>query len=66
MIVECPHCSSKVDAKLIAEKEYPPGEGDPYKICFLECPVCSAAIVGGSELIFLLVNPRLCRGTQRV
>jgi hypothetical protein len=37
VIIECPHCESRVDAKVLAEKEYGPNDGaDPYKISFLE------------------------------
>jgi len=51
-IVECPYCEAKVNAKIIAEKEYPPGDdNDPYRFVFMECPVCDQALVGSCDLI---------------
>ena len=52
MIIECPYCESKVDAKILAEREYPPDdERDSYKVSFLECAVCKTALVAGQDLI---------------
>jgi hypothetical protein len=52
MIIECPHCESRVDAKVLAEREYGPTEDqDPRKVYFLECPQCALTMLGHSELI---------------
>lgn len=54
MIIECPHCESKVDGKVLAELEsYGYGADDlfPAKISLLACPVCKEAILAGQELI---------------
>ena len=57
VLIECPDCESKVSAKVLAERDYPPGdEYDPFTISFLECPVCSQAMVAHSEPIQLDVN----------
>lgn len=52
MIIECPHCESKVDGIVkgeipINDPEYP----FPYKTVLVECPVCSSALLGSTELI---------------
>ena len=51
-IIECPDCESKVSANVIAKKEYGPTDyHDPFRIYFLECPVCHRTMVGHSDLI---------------
>jgi len=53
MIIECSICDAKVDAKLLAEYVIPPEDNfsDPYKVCFLSCPSCKSAILGGCNEI---------------
>jgi len=52
MIIECPYCDSKVDGKVLAEKEYSQTEdSDPYMTSFLTCPICGACLVAGQDLI---------------
>lgn len=41
MIIECPGCRSRVDADVIAQRDFEQEQGgDPYKIYFLECREC--------------------------
>lgn len=52
MIIECPDCESKVDAKVLKEHE---SSGDEefvirFKTFLLECPICKQAILAGQEL----------------
>jgi hypothetical protein len=50
MIIECPHCESKVDGVVKGEHEfYNPEEGPPFKAVLLECPVCKNALLGGAD-----------------
>jgi hypothetical protein len=52
MIIECPHCDSKVDGKVLGEKKYSSTEeSESSKTSFLECPVCHACIVASQEII---------------
>ena len=52
MIVECPKCEAKVDAKVTAEHEYVGNDTvGAYKVSFLLCTVCDMAILAGSEEI---------------
>lgn len=51
MIIECAYCNSKVDGKVLAEKEYHSEDLEPFKYVFLTCPVCNSAHVGVSESI---------------
>jgi hypothetical protein len=52
MIIECPICESRVDATILAEKDYGPKDGgEPFKVCFLECPVCELTMIGKCEYI---------------
>jgi hypothetical protein len=53
MIIECPFCETKVDAKSIGTIE----EADKLnmfflKISLLKCPICESAILAGQELEF--------------
>jgi hypothetical protein len=47
MIIDCPHCESKVDAKIEAELDHPVGD-DLFrsKSYFLKCPACFSPMVG--------------------
>ncbi|MBL7185494.1 MAG: DUF4145 domain-containing protein [Phycisphaerae bacterium] len=50
MIIECPYCEAKVDGEVKGEHEYcHPEEGPPFKAVLLKCPVCSNALLGGSD-----------------
>jgi len=51
MLIECPECDSKVDGKVLANKDFNPGDEPPHRYSFLECPVCHSVMVGLSELI---------------
>jgi len=53
MIIECPHCESKVDGTIKGEHESYNPEEDPYpfKAVLLKCPVCNNALLGGSDHI---------------
>lgn len=52
MIVECPRCEARVDAKLIADYVIPGDEySDPYMVCLMSCPACKSAIFGGFDQI---------------
>jgi hypothetical protein len=52
MIIDCPSCESKVDAKLLAEKEDDQSEySDPSKTVFLECPLCHGCLVGSQDMV---------------
>ena len=50
MLIECADCDSKVDAELVAHREFHPDGEMPIKYCFLECPACKNAMIGLSEL----------------
>lgn len=50
MIIECPNCESKVDAKVLAEHESMEYYG-PVKVTFLECPVCKNSILAHQDYI---------------
>lgn len=49
MIIDCPTCESKVDAKLLATKQG--GDGPPDETYFLSCPVCDGTILAYSEVV---------------
>jgi hypothetical protein len=52
MIIECPNCESKVDAKELAKKTYSGGDyGDPGAFYFLECPACHGVLLGQSDVV---------------
>jgi len=66
-IIECPYCEAKVDAKIIAEKEYPPDiDNFPCKHMFMTCSVCDHALVGVSELIQVSQDDWVWSGTHRL
>jgi len=50
MIIECPYCESKVDAKVLADHESMEYYG-PVKVIFLECPVCKDSMLGHQDYI---------------
>ena len=52
MIIECPDCESKVDAKVLKEHESSGGEEFviSFKTLLLECPICKQAILAGQDL----------------
>ncbi|HEX7320171.1 MAG TPA: DUF4145 domain-containing protein [bacterium] len=53
MIIECPACEAKVDAKVLAKRVYPPtDECEPCMYTFLECPSCNNVLVGYSEEMY--------------
>ena len=51
MLIECPYCEAKVDAKVLAEHEYPTTD-DTYpiknKLVLLECPGGNCPLLGRS------------------
>lgn len=48
--IPCPYCDAKVQAKVLAEKEYPPGEEcEAHKYQFVECSQCGSVLVGWAE-----------------
>lgn len=52
MIIECPHCESKVDAIEKGEVEdNDPEYPFPYKTVLVECPICKSPLLGNTELI---------------
>jgi hypothetical protein len=51
MIIECNHCESKVDGKLLAEHKSPFFDDLPFSVSLLECPVCKTALLAGQEFI---------------
>lgn len=52
MIIECPYCESKVDARVLTEHESTAIEQEilGFKTLLLECPICFNAILAGQEL----------------
>jgi len=50
MIIECPNCESKVDAKVLAEHGSMEDYG-PVNIAFLECPVCKESLLAHQDYI---------------
>src|SRR4030042_5309262 len=51
MIIECPNCESKVDAKVLAEHESVDEDTGPYKVSFLGCPICNNVMLGYQDYI---------------
>jgi len=51
MIIECLNCESKVDAKVLAAHESFDENIGPYKVTFVECPVCKGAMLGYQDVI---------------
>ena len=54
MIVECPHCESRVDGKVIAQHQSPyitdPDYGPYYtRVSLVECPACNRTLLVGQE-----------------
>jgi hypothetical protein len=51
MLMECPRCDAKVDAKFLAERVYSPTEErEPHRTVFLECPACHECLVAEQEI----------------
>ena len=49
-VISCNRCDAKVQAKVLAERTYPPGDGyEPYRYVFVECTHCGSVLVGLSE-----------------
>ena len=52
MIIECPHCESRVDCEIRGEvQEGPEYGGPPSKIFLLQCKVCHNPLLGMSDLL---------------
>lgn len=52
MIIECPHCESKVDGKICGQLEYRTEDYPfPGKSVLVECPVCHSPLLGDSEYL---------------
>ncbi len=51
MLIECPYCQSKVDAKVVGERHYynPPDDPIPSKVSVAGCPSCGNTLVGLQE-----------------
>jgi hypothetical protein len=50
MIIDCPHCESKVDGKVIGQHiSYGKEDPYPFKVVLLECPVCKEPLLGYQE-----------------
>lgn len=47
--IACPYCEAKVQAKVLAEREYIPDEAEPIKYQFVECSHCGSVLVGCTE-----------------
>lgn len=48
--IHCPYCDSKVQARVLGEREYPPGEeSEPRKYQFVDCTQCGTSMVGFCE-----------------
>ena len=50
MIIECPYCESKVDAKVLADHQSMADIG-PVKVTFLECPVCKDSMLAYQDYL---------------
>jgi hypothetical protein len=52
MIIECPHCDSKVDCNEKGSVSLDPEHfGVPAKVVLLECKICANALLGLAELV---------------
>lgn len=50
VFIACPYCDAKVQAKVLAEREYGPGpDCEPHKYQFVECSQCGSVLVGWAE-----------------
>jgi hypothetical protein len=48
--IDCANCKARVQAKILAERNYSPGEDwDPFNYSFVECTTCANVMVGYSE-----------------
>lgn len=51
MIIECPYCEARVDAKVIAQNDDPETEEiPPFRVFLLVCPVCRNTLLAGYDL----------------
>jgi hypothetical protein len=51
-VVHCNSCRARVQAKILAAKEYPlQDDGDTYRYVFMECMHCHATLLGLSEWV---------------
>jgi hypothetical protein len=51
VIIECPNCESKVDAKVLATHEYFDEYEGPIKVTLLECPVCKDSMLACQDTL---------------
>lgn len=52
MLIECPTCDARVDAKLLAERRYGGDEDEePRRTVFLECPACHECMTASQTLL---------------
>jgi hypothetical protein len=49
MLIDCPHCASKVHGAVKGENNVSDEEGNGYKHVLVECPSCKATLLGVSE-----------------
>jgi Domain of unknown function (DUF4145) len=57
-VIHCNRCRARVQANLLAEREYPPtGDEDPYKYVFAECTHCKGVLVGLSAWVDFVEDP---------
>ena len=50
MLIECPRCVARVDARVLGEQTLPAtDETDPYVYFFLQCPSCEDILLAGAE-----------------
>lgn len=55
-LIECSNCKAKVQANVLARREYGPGaEWDPHAFAFVECTTCKIVMVGFAE--FMPLSP---------
>jgi hypothetical protein len=51
-VIQCNHCQARVQANVLAEREYSASEEDgPHKYVFAECTHCKNSLVGLSEWV---------------
>lgn len=49
-IIACSYCKAKVQARILADQDYPPGDSwEPHRYVFLKCLGCGQVLVGYSE-----------------
>jgi hypothetical protein len=56
-IIDCPNCTSKVQANVIGEKVYGASdEFDPFRISYVTCPFCEQYMLGIAEIVQVSSN----------